>query len=502
MSRKSSLSLLAATLIAAPLAGQAGPVPAAPAADPAAGFARFMDRLRADPNATPGVAVMVVRGDRVLFARAYGMADRARGTPLTLDTPMYNGSITKAYTGILAALLDADGTLPLQSTLADTWPSLTLRPPLDARRITAAQLLSHVSGAKADPLELRSIYTGQDSAAEVRAALARQAVPTSRPGFIYQNFGPYIWSKMAEQRTGRAWRNLLRQRVLRPLGLRRSTARLEDFGADGVSHCHLREARGWTSQRPKPTATLNAAGGMYTSITDAGRFLQAAMTEGASAGGAIPAAVWRRSWQQTSVQDRTNAGMRRDGYGLGWDLGIFDGHRFIARSGDFPGCTALMLFVPAQNLGVVTILNGALAPGQSRFTIVQQAIDAWSSTDGGAEARGTERLTRLMQATAASAARAAEQDPTQKARPYDPAAWSALLGDYRHPEIGTFRLRRGGRELRLRGGAFDQPLYWTGGDAFLVRYGFDVTALKPVRGPDGRVSALEWDGTRYDRVAR
>src|SRR6476659_7490047 len=101
----------------------------------------YFDQLRRDSNAPPGFVVVVVQGDRTIFARAYGMRDVATGAPLTLDHALYTGSTTKAYTGLLAAELDRRGLVPLSTSLADLWPDLTLPNGIDPATVTAAKFL-------------------------------------------------------------------------------------------------------------------------------------------------------------------------------------------------------------------------------------------------------------------------------------------------------------------------------------------------------------------------
>jgi len=108
-------------------------------------LAAFVDQLRGNPLAPPGFVVVAVHGEETVFERAYGTRDLATGAPMTLDTPIYNASVTKAYTGLLASILDTQGLLSLDETLSDVWPGLTLQAPLDPSAITVQRLLSHTS---------------------------------------------------------------------------------------------------------------------------------------------------------------------------------------------------------------------------------------------------------------------------------------------------------------------------------------------------------------------
>jgi CubicO group peptidase (beta-lactamase class C family) len=141
------------------------------------------------------------------------------------------------------------------------------------------------------------------------------------PGFRYSNFGPYVWSTMMEAKLGVPWRDMIDRKVLETLELERTSARLEDFSVDEVARCHAWMGGRWQLAPLKPTPILNAAGGIYTSGRDSGRFLKAFLTDGKSAQGRVAATALRRSWERLSVQDRDFFGLHRDGYG--W-VGISD----------------------------------------------------------------------------------------------------------------------------------------------------------------------------------
>lgn len=492
-------SLLLAAIALAPAPAPAPqPAPAAYAKS----LGAYVERLRATPAAPPGTVVIVTHGKRTLFARAFGVRDVRTGRPMTLDTPVYNASVTKAYTGLLAAMLDAEGKLRLEETPLDVWPRLTLPAGVDGRAVTIGRLLSHSAPINADGLVWRSVVTGEGTAAaDVPAHLAAYAAPREAR-FEYSNSGPFLWSAMAEARTGTKWRDLLRRRILAPLAMRRSTARTEDFAPGELATCHPRSGGAWLTTPPKPTALMNGAGGMFTSGRDSARFVQLFATDGASAPGRIAPALLRRTWQRQSVQDRDFGGMKRDGYGLGWDLGTFVGQRFVSRSGGYAGCRAMVLFLPGSGLGITVLTNGDAAANAHNIAIVAQAIELWHG-GAGAAARGETRIADYQRAAEAEVARVDRGHKRQgEVRPVDLASWSAAVGRYRNGRLGTAEIRKSGAELRLGFGISGGRMMWLGGDEFLATIEPDPSPeiLKFERGSDGRPAAFVMDGDRFERL--
>ena len=507
--RKASGSLTAILALGAfALAGASGTHAASAASDQVerqAAFAReldqFIGRLRASPLAVPGTVVVAVHGDRTVFEKAYGVRHLATGAPMTLDTPVYNASVTKAYTGLLAAILDADGKLPLSATLKDVWPGMTLPPPLDPSTVRISELLSHSGGIRAGGLNFRSVWTGQVEMSDVRAHLAKFATPT-QPGFVYDNLGPFVWSSMAHSRTGVEWRDLLRQRVLTPLGLKRTSARLEDFAKNEVARCHPRVGGRWGPGVLKQTPVLNAAGGMYASGRDEATFLKAFLTDGKSANGRIPAAILRRTWQKESDQDQAMWGLHRDGHGLGWDLGTIAGYRFVSRSGGYPGCRAISMFFPEHGLGVVVMSNGDAAANTYHATILAQAIESWANP-AKAEAQAPTRITAIHKVMAEAAAEADKVDPRlAQVKAIDPQVRAAMTGNYRNERLGDLKIVEQGSELAIIGGEMSIPLRYLGDNAFVAisDFGASIERFEVIRDPSGRVTGVMRTDDRYERV--
>jgi CubicO group peptidase (beta-lactamase class C family) len=461
----------------------------------------FIDRIRGDANAPPGFVVVATDSEGTLFEGAYGMRNLATGAPMTLDTPIYNASVTKAYTGLLAAILDEQGILPLAATLRDVWPDLALPAPLDAAAIDARHLLSHTSRIDAGGLIFRSVSTGDISAADVPQHLSRYA-RAGPQAFVYANTGPFIYSAMVEARTGEAWSSALERHVLAPIGLSRTIARLEALPSDDIAHCHGRLGGAWRTVPHKPTATMNAAGGMYASGRDSARFLRAFLSEGASVGGRISAAALRETWTPAARQDRALWGMRRDGYGLGWDLGNFEGHRFVSRSGGYSGCRAIILFLPDDDFELAILSVGDAAVNTFNAAILGQAVDLRTGTPD-AEVRADARIAEYAHTAAAEMTRieAAEADIPPPAA-IDASYARAVVGVYKHERLGRITVAAEGNGLFVTGGVFRGDLLRVDGDRFLIlsRAEVDSQTFNFQRAQSGEVSGFLWDDDLYVRV--
>lgn len=461
-------------------------------------YSAFLDRLGRDPSAPPAYVVAVVSGDRIVMTRTRGTRNSQTQAPLTLETPVYLASITKSQIGLIAAQLDAAGVLPLETSLADAWPGLTLATGQDPSRITARSFLSHVSGVESPVIQWRYSDVGNFTVDDVPRLLPRHATRANR-AFDYGNFGPVLYAAMAEARTGISWRDELQTRIVQPLGLRHTSARLEDFAPAQVAHCNTRANGGWRQVPLKPTPTMNAGGGSYSSAADGATYLQAFLTDGRSAAGRIAGPVLRRTWQPSSVQDRNVLGFQRHGYGLGWDLARYAGHEVVARSGTHVGCATILAFVPEQNLGVLVYALGDASGARFAFDLVQQAIDFWAM-DEAADARAAERLRSFATSAAASLAEADRRAGPPSDRRI--AGAEAFVGVYEAEGYGAITVSLHSDGLEARAGVLRLLLAPLGNDrfqAYIAGRSEDPWPVEFAR-PPGSAPTLNLDGVPFQRV--
>src|SRR5947209_5319265 len=83
----------------------------------------------------PGLELAVVRGNEVLFAGGFGVADVRRGLPVTPTTLFHHGSTGKLFTGLLAAILVDEGLLEWDRPVREYLPEFRLHDPVLTERV-------------------------------------------------------------------------------------------------------------------------------------------------------------------------------------------------------------------------------------------------------------------------------------------------------------------------------------------------------------------------------
>ena len=210
-------------LVIALLAAGTGP---APAASPAKAD-RALDRALEDlvrGDGPPGAIAVIQRGDRRRVHSA-GVADLATGAQPQPRQQMRIASAAKAFSGAAALTLVDEGVLSLDDTIGERLPGL----PAQWHSVTLRQLLAHTSGlpdfsqSQAFRQAVGASPTVAPPPAQLLAYVAGKPLEFP-PGSTYQysNSDNVAAALMVEAATGTSYEAALRDKVLLPLGMRRT----------------------------------------------------------------------------------------------------------------------------------------------------------------------------------------------------------------------------------------------------------------------------------------
>ena len=291
---RQSLTTCLASLLALSLPARAQQAPSA--AEDTALSRRLAHLLDSLPSGRPfSGTVLLAHHDVPIFARAYGLADRARGTPNTLETAYNLASVGKLFTGTAVDQLVHAGSLNADSTVATYWPDYPNRDV--ARKVTIQQLLTMTSGIGGDifgtPATAHSIRTMQDYLQQFMNAPMDFEPGTKRE---YSNAGYVVLGALVERISREEYVSYLRKHIFEPAGMTRTGF----FDADSLPPF---AAIGYTSgdedhpelpQHPNTQGLPgrgSPAGGSYATVGDLLRYVHAQRT-GAIAGTTGKPAGW------------------------------------------------------------------------------------------------------------------------------------------------------------------------------------------------------------------
>jgi CubicO group peptidase (beta-lactamase class C family) len=193
----------------------------------------FAQKAMRELGTTPGMTVVVVKDDKVVYRGDFGLRDVEAKLPVTPDTRFYIGSSTKAFTAMMAAILATEGKIDLDAPLSELWPELKLTPPLDPKRFSLRDFLAMRPGLDNSTLNFRAGALGNVDDAEALRLLATYSREVPRT-FDYTNMSYDVAARVLRRVTGQRWQDLTESKVFAPLGMTSTTSAFPPAGAPYV----------------------------------------------------------------------------------------------------------------------------------------------------------------------------------------------------------------------------------------------------------------------------
>jgi CubicO group peptidase (beta-lactamase class C family) len=430
-------------------------------------IAEVMKRL----PVSPGLAIAVVRDDKIIFAQGFGQRDVKAKLPVTPQTQFYIASTTKSFTATAAKLLADDGKIDLDAPLKKYFPDLVLKAPLSTEQISLRDLLTHRSGINNEAINFRTAYTGQYDANVILGLLSNYSKPIS-PEFRYSNIGYIVASYAMEKATGETWQQIIERKVLVPLGLKNTSSFASKAKASGnVALPYLSENGSFTELPYKEDNTMHAAGGMVSSAEDLAKWVIVNMNAGKLEGKQIiPAKSVEEILSPQINQKRMFYKFERYAYSLGWNLATYNNDKFIHCFGEFPGFRPHVSFMPEHKIGVVVLANESqdsfLLPDLIASDIYDHLVyQKPLRTDSNPKI--DEYMVNLKKQSEERTKRAATREgPKEKVNPT--AELGAYAGVYENPEWGSIVITTNGNSLSFKFGNVSSALEHLTGDSFKV----------------------------------
>jgi CubicO group peptidase (beta-lactamase class C family) len=300
----------------------------------------------------PGATIALVQDGEVVWSAGYGLADKAQGIPVTVDTVFQVASISKAVTSWGVMKLVENGQLDLNARVEQYLTRWHLPPSnYDPSGATVRRLLSHSAGLSVHgypglppdvqlPSLEESLSGNNGGAGEVRI--------TMEPGaqFSYSGGGVTLLQLIIEEVTGETFSAYMQREVLDPLGMSHSSFewRADLRPATAVGYSETGEPL------PNYLFTEQAAAGLYTTAPDLARFVAAEMTgpKGELAGRGVLAPETLTLMFKPVIQSQ----------GLGQGVSrLPDGSKSIQHWGGNAGWRGIIRAYPKWGVGVVVLTN-------------------------------------------------------------------------------------------------------------------------------------------------
>lgn len=386
----------------------------------------------------PGIAVAVVQGDKVLLSRGYGVCDINTKHPVDDQTLFAIASNSKAFTAAAIGILVDEGKLNWDDRVIKHLPNFQMPDPWTTREMTVRDLLCHRSGMdtfSGDLLWYDTNYTPDQIIERIRFL---KPVSSFRSRYGYQNLMYITAGKIIEKASGQSWAEFVRDRILQPLGMNRTTTTIKDI-KDNYASPHNKSAG--TVLRALPLGDVDnswGACGLNASVSDLAKWMQMQLAAGKVGDKQIISdKQLHNMWQPWMVLQQPPEAPRQpmknfQAYGLGYFLMDWYGHKVVNHSGGLDGMISQLAIVPSLNLGVVVLTNSESSA--SRF-IRDRVLECFMGVAERPDRSG-DSLVKFLDGEKKKAEAQAKQDASRKTDTTTTVPLAELAGTFRSDLYG------------------------------------------------------------------
>ncbi|MGH9971180.1 MAG: serine hydrolase [Pyrinomonadaceae bacterium] len=343
---------------------------------PLTGFDDYVNKAIKDWE-VPGVAIAIVKDDRIVFAKGYGVRELGKPSPVDEHTLFAIGSSSKAFTAALIAMLVDDGKLKWDDPATKYLPGFQLYDPYVTREMTVRDLLSHRIGLeRGDLLWYASAYDRNEILRRIR-----YLKPTNsfRAKFGYQNIMFLAAGQIVPSVTGKNWDDFLRERIFVPLGMAASSTSIKALASsDNVATPHAKLEDKVQVVPWRNIDNIAPAGSINSNVLDMAQWVRLQLGSGEYQKQRLlsSGAVKEMHSPQTIIPlegalEKLYPEAHFLDYGMGWFLSDYHGKKVVEHGGAIDGMRAEIAMMPEEKLGLVilTNLHGTILPQPLMYRI-------------------------------------------------------------------------------------------------------------------------------------
>jgi len=306
-----------------------------------------------------------------------GLRNSVTGDPVTLDTLMHIGSITKVLNATLFMQLVDDGLIDLDDPATKHLPDLRLGDTEALARITCRMLVNHTNGIDYDCPAYRDFDDQRiDNAIEDCASLPQLHPPGEATA--YSNIGTVIAGYITQKLRGEGWYSLVKSRIFEPLGLTHSLVDITELPRFRVSVGDQVDEAGKLVQSAKPFLSLSfGPAGATTMMTaaDLVTFARALINGGVGVNGARILSEASASLMATETTGFISPHTWR--VGLGWMM--LPGGAVLFHGGGGPGVSSV-LYAHPESGRAFALLTNCSKNGVFDARLVDPILESWGAT--------------------------------------------------------------------------------------------------------------------------
>jgi len=409
------------------------------------GLEKFINKTMEEWK-VPGLGISILKDGNIVFSQGFGFRDVKSSMPVTPRTLFAIGSCTKAFTAVTMGILVDEGKLDWDTPVKEYLPTFELKDPFATEKMTPRDLVCHRSGL---PRHDAMWYNSSASRKELFDRL--QYLEPSRDfrtTYQYQNLMFMTAGYMVGEIAGVSWERFVRNRIIVPLGMNNSNFSVNDSQKDIDFALPYMEKDDKIIEIPfRNIDTVGPAGSINSNVTDMASWLYLNLNKGKLGEQQIisesslkeihsPQMISSKSYKYDETFYST--------YGMGWGITAYRGHLKLQHGGGIDGFTALVTFMPRDNIGIVILTNKSGTPLTSII-----AKNVYDRLLGLKQIDWNKRIKSDVDKAKEEAEKAKkEEDKDQKLNTKPSHPLEDYAGDYEHPGYGIISVKKEGDLLK------------------------------------------------------
>ena len=297
----------------------------------------------------PGGVVLVAQRGKIIYRKAFGMADVELNVPMKEEMVFNVASMTKQFTAVAVLQLAERGKLSLQDEVTKYLPEY----PVNGRRITVENLLTHTAGIPASESAAMTRLQGEKrliTLAEIINTFKNRPLDFA-PGtkMSYSNNGYMLLGAIIEKASGLSYPQYLEKNLFAPAGMTGTR-----FGDDyqiikdrASSYVYSRAESQFLNARNDKVETAYSAGGVQSTAEDLFRWNQALLSH---------KLITKETLEKARAEYKLPNG-KGTNYGHGWFIGNIQGSPLVEHGGNMGGFMSHAIYLPREDVLVVVLYN-------------------------------------------------------------------------------------------------------------------------------------------------
>jgi CubicO group peptidase (beta-lactamase class C family) len=307
----------------------------------------------------PGMSIGVILDGKPVYARGFGARNREKNLPMTSDTLWRIASISKSFCAMAIMQLVEKGKVDLHAPVSKY---LDFKLGKKVKPIAVHHLLSHSSGIPeldaTTASSVKDMFIPMSSEKDFLTFVNKATEEVfDDPGeiFMYNNDMYTCLGFIVEKVTGMKYAEYVKENILKPLKMSRSTYLDEELEKDSnVISGYIPSKDGLTMESvPLRNDPLDyACGGLSSSVHELQNYMIALMNDGCFNGNRVlEKASIEKMW---TPYIKTPKGYGETGYGYGWGIDKdFFGLTLVHHGGNIPTSGGFLAMIPEKKMGVV-----------------------------------------------------------------------------------------------------------------------------------------------------